>query len=76
MCHSLLQDARFFVLLLEIDRDQAAQTRAAGCARARQLLTQADFKWFKCLRVRHECSSYCRQPLARSSSQGGRHVAQ
>ena len=32
MCHALLQDPRFFALLLEIDRDQAAQTQAAGCA--------------------------------------------
>jgi len=32
VCHALLQDPRFFALLLEIDRDQAAQTQAAGCA--------------------------------------------
>ena len=32
MCHVLLQDPRFFALLLAIDRDQAAQTQAAGCA--------------------------------------------
>ena len=32
MCHVLLQDPRFFALLLTIDRDQASQTQAAGCA--------------------------------------------
>ena len=32
MCHALLQDPRFFALLLRIDREQAAQTQAAGCA--------------------------------------------
>ena len=32
MCHVLLQDPRFFALLLTIDRDQASQTRAAGCS--------------------------------------------
>jgi hypothetical protein len=32
VCHALIQDPRFFELLLTIDREQAAQTRAAGCA--------------------------------------------
>ena len=32
MCHALVQDPRFFALLLQIDRELAAQTRAAGCA--------------------------------------------
>ena len=32
MCHALLQDPRFFALLLRIDQEQAAQTQAAGCA--------------------------------------------
>jgi len=31
VCHTLLQDPRFFSLLLLIDQDQAAQTQAAGC---------------------------------------------
>lgn len=31
MCHTLLQDPNFHALLLRIDEDQAAQTRAAGC---------------------------------------------
>ena len=31
MCHTLLQDPRFFSLLLLIDQDQAAQAKAAGC---------------------------------------------
>ena len=31
MCHVLLQDPRFFALLLTIDRDQAARTQAVGC---------------------------------------------
>jgi len=32
VCHALLQDPRFFALLLQIDREQAAQTQAGGCA--------------------------------------------
>ena len=32
MCHALVQDPTFFALLLAIDREQAAQTQAAGCA--------------------------------------------
>ena len=32
MCHALEQDPRFFSLLQQIDRELAAQTRAAGCA--------------------------------------------
>jgi hypothetical protein len=32
VCHALEQDPRFFTLLLQIDRELAAQTRAAGCA--------------------------------------------
>ena len=31
MCHALLQDSRFFCLLLQIDIELAAQTRASGC---------------------------------------------
>lgn len=31
MCHALLQDSRFFRLLLQIDIELAAQTRAGGC---------------------------------------------
>lgn len=31
MCHSALLDPKFYTLLLRIDEDQAAQTRAAGC---------------------------------------------
>ncbi len=31
MCHALLQDPKFFRLLLRIDRELAGQTRAAGC---------------------------------------------
>ena len=31
MCHFLVQDPRFFALLLTIDQDQAARTQAAGC---------------------------------------------
>jgi len=31
VCHILLQDPRFFRLLLRIDVDLAAQTRAGGC---------------------------------------------
>ena len=31
MCHALLQDSRFFRLLLHIDIELAAQTRAGGC---------------------------------------------
>ena len=32
MCHALLQDPRFFALLLQIDEELAARTHAAGCA--------------------------------------------
>ena len=32
MYQSLLQDARFFALLLKVDEDLAAETRRAGCA--------------------------------------------
>ena len=31
MCHALLQDSKFFLLLLQIDIDLAAQVRAGGC---------------------------------------------
>ncbi len=31
MCHALLQDSRFFRLLLQIDTELAAQSRAGGC---------------------------------------------
>jgi hypothetical protein len=31
VCHALLQDSRFFLLLLQIDIDLAAQARAVGC---------------------------------------------
>lgn len=31
MCHQLLTDARFLALLLEVDRDLAAEARIAGC---------------------------------------------
>jgi hypothetical protein len=32
VCHALLHDPRFFTLLLQIDRELAAQTQADGCA--------------------------------------------
>ena len=32
MCHALVDDPRFFTLLMEIDRDLADATRAAACA--------------------------------------------
>jgi hypothetical protein len=32
VCHALEQDPRFFTLLLQIDRELASQTQAAGCA--------------------------------------------
>ena len=32
MCHAILQDIKFFQLLLRIDHELAQQTRAAGCA--------------------------------------------
>lgn len=32
MCHALLQDIKFFQLLVRIDEELAQQTRAAGCA--------------------------------------------
>ena len=32
MCHALLQDPSFFLLLLRIDEEFANQTRGAGCA--------------------------------------------
>lgn len=32
VCHALLQDPKFFRLLLDIDHDLAAQTRAGGCS--------------------------------------------
>ena len=32
MCHALLQDIKFFQLLVRIDEEFAQQTRAAGCA--------------------------------------------
>ena len=32
MCHALLQDIKFLELLLRIDHELAAQTRAAGCS--------------------------------------------
>lgn len=31
MCHTLLQDSKFYALLLLIDEEQAAEARAAGC---------------------------------------------
>ena len=31
MCHALLQDLKFFRLLLRIDEELAGQTRAEGC---------------------------------------------
>jgi hypothetical protein len=31
VCHALLQDSRFFLLLLQIDIELAAQARSAGC---------------------------------------------
>lgn len=31
MCHALLKDSRFFRLLLQIDTELAAQSRASGC---------------------------------------------
>jgi hypothetical protein len=37
VCHALLQDPRFFAVLLQIDREQAAQTQAAGCTCAGRL---------------------------------------
>jgi hypothetical protein len=32
VCHALLQDSKFFLLLLQIDIDLAAQSRAVGCS--------------------------------------------
>ena len=32
MCHSVLQDPKFFELLVRIDEERAAQVRAAGCS--------------------------------------------
>ena len=32
MCHSILQDPKFYSFLLTIDQDLAAATREAGCA--------------------------------------------
>ena len=46
MCHALLQDSRFFCLLLQIDIELAAQTRADGC---------------QCGGVLH-CANYPRKP--------------
>ena len=42
MCHILLQDLKFFRLLLRIDIDLAAQTRAGGC-RCGGVLHRADY---------------------------------
>ena len=49
MCHALLQDPKFFLLLLHIDHDLAAQMRAGGCP------------W--CGGVLH-CANYPRKPRA------------
>lgn len=48
MCHALLQDSRFFLLLLQIDIELAAQARAVGC---------------QCGGVLH-CANYPRKPRA------------
>lgn len=48
MCHALLQDSRFFRLLLQIDIELAAQSRAGGC---------------RCGGVLH-CANYPRKPRA------------
>lgn len=48
MCHALLQDSRFFRLLLQIDIALAAQSRACGC---------------RCGGVLH-CANYPRKPRA------------
>ncbi|MDP2758981.1 MAG: hypothetical protein Q8O64_01055 [Sideroxyarcus sp.] len=48
MCHALLQDSRFFLLLLQIDIDLAAQARSVGC---------------RCGGALH-CANYPRKPRA------------
>ena len=70
MSHFLLQDPRFFRLLLRIDRELAEQTRAQGCA-CGNVLHRGDYprKPRGCLReVRSEfesrlsfCCSVCRK---------------
>ena len=42
MCHALLQDPKFFALLLRIDHELAAQARADGC-RCGGVLHRADY---------------------------------
>jgi len=42
VCHALLQDPKFFTLLLRIDHELAAQTRAEGC-RCGGALHRADY---------------------------------
>lgn len=42
VCHALLQDFRFFRLLLQLDIDLAMQSRAGGC-RCGEVLHRANF---------------------------------
>lgn len=59
MCHALLQDPKFFALLLRIDHELADQTRAAGCC-CGGALHRADYprKPRGCpVQTRHEYSS-------------------
>ena len=43
MCHALLQDSRFFLLLLQIDAELAAQTRAESCHHCGGTLHRANY---------------------------------
>jgi len=70
VCHALLHDPKFLALLLRIDHDLAAQTRAAGCP-CGGALHRADYprKPRGCpVEVRHDhswrlsfCCSVCRR---------------
>jgi hypothetical protein len=43
MCHRFLRDARLYGLLLQVDRDLAQQTQAAGCRRCNGRLDIANY---------------------------------
>jgi len=43
VCHALLQDSRFFLLLLQIDAELAAQTRAVSCHHCGGTLHRANY---------------------------------
>ena len=43
MCHALLEDPKFFLLLKRIDEELAAQVRAAGCMHCEGSLHSADY---------------------------------